>query len=111
MHLAVRELEAVVDTRASASIVAEGLAYELGIWKSARKVKVKQQDESTFRKYFVVNALFKTMDCTSVLCKFTMDVKVLDIDNRDVILGLCWLTENTFSVDTQDRYLRNVNTG
>ena len=40
-----------------------------------------------------------------------MDAEVLDFGNRDVILGLSWLTENGFSVDTQDRCLRNVNTG
>ena len=40
-----------------------------------------------------------------------MDAEVLDIGNRDVMLGLSWLTENRFSVDTQYRCLRNVNNG
>ena len=40
------------------------------------------------------------MDSSSVLGKFAMDAEVLDIGNRAVILGLYWLTENGFSVDT-----------
>ena len=51
------------------------------------------------------------MDSSSVLGKFAMDAEVLDIGNRDVILGLSWLTENGFSVHTQDRCLRKVNGG
>ena len=60
---------------------------------------------------FVVNMVFKVMDSSLVLGKFGMDAEVLDIGNRDVILRLSWLTENGFSVDPQDRCLRNVNTG
>ena len=59
----------------------------------------------------MVNTSFKEIDSSAVLGKFTMDAEVLDIGNRDVILGLSWLTENGFSVHTQDRCLRNVNTG
>ena len=51
------------------------------------------------------------MDSSSVLGKFAIDVRVLDIGNRDVILGLSWLIENGFSVDSQDRCLRNVHNG
>ena len=53
----------------------------------------------------------KVMECSTVLGKFAMDSEVLDIGNRDIILGFSWLTDNAFSVDTQDRSLRNVNTG
>ena len=60
---------------------------------------------------FVVNTSFKVMDSSSVLGKFAMEGEVLDIGNRDVILRLLWLTENGFSIDTQDRCLRNVNSG
>ena len=60
---------------------------------------------------FIVNTVFKVLDSSLVLGKFGMDAEVLDIRNRDVILGLSWLTENGFSVDTQDRCQRNVNTG
>ena len=41
LHLAGEEVEAVVDTGASASVVGKCLARKLGIWKGARKVKVK----------------------------------------------------------------------
>ena len=58
-----------------------------------------------------MNTTFKVRDSYSISGKFAMDAEVLDIGNRDVILGLCWLTENGFSVDTQDRCLSNVNTG
>ena len=51
------------------------------------------------------------MDSFSVLGKFTMDTEVLDVGNRDVILGSSCLTANAFSVDTQDRCLRNINSG
>ena len=47
-----------------------------------------------------MNTSFKVMDSSSDLSKFAMDAEVLDIGNRDVILGLSWLTENGFSVDT-----------
>ena len=50
------------------------------------------------------------MDSSLVLGKFVMDAEVLDIRNRDLILGLSWLTANGFLVNTQDRCLRNVNT-
>ena len=58
-----------------------------------------------------MNTTFKVMDLSLVLCKFAMDAEVLDIGNRNVILGLSWLTETGFSVNTQDRCLRNVNAG
>ena len=49
------------------------------------------------------------MDSSLVLGKFVMDADVLDIGNRDVILGLSLLLENGCSVDTQNRCLGNVN--
>ena len=88
MHLAREEIEAVVDTGASASVVGKRLARKLGIWKRARKVKVRQGDESHLGGNFVVNTTFKVMDSSSVLDKFMMDAEVLDIGNRDMILGL-----------------------
>ena len=51
------------------------------------------------------------MDSFLVSDQFAMDAEVLDIGNRDVILGLSWLTENGFLVDSQDRCLKNINTG
>ena len=110
LQLVEEEMGAVVDTGASASVVGKPLACKLGIWKSAKKVKVKQGDGSYLGGNFVVNTTFKVMDSSSVLEKFPIDAEVLNIGNRDVILGLFWLTENGFSVDTQDRCLRNLNT-
>ena len=94
MHLAGEEVEALVDTGASASVVEKRLAGKLGIWKRARKVKVVQVDGSFLGGNFVVNTTFKVMDLSSVLGKFGMDAEVLDIGNRDVILGLYWWMEN-----------------
>ena len=81
-------MEAVVDTGASPSVVGKRLARKLGIWKRAKKVKFKQGDGSYLRRNFVVNMTFKVMDSFSVLGKFAIDAEVLDIGNRDVILGL-----------------------
>ena len=109
LHLAGEEIEAVVDARASASAVGKRLARKLVIWKRARKVKVRQGGGSHLEGNFVVNTMFKVIDSSSVLGNFAMDTEVLDIGNTDIILGLSWLTENGFSVDTQNRCLRNVN--
>ena len=100
LHLAGEEVEAVVDTGASASVVGKRLACKLWIWKRARKVKVKQGDGSSLRGNFVVNTSFKIMDFSSVLGEFAVDAEVLHIWNRDIILELSWLMENGFSVDT-----------
>ena len=50
------------------------------------------------------------MDLSSVLGKFAIDGELLDIGNMDITLGMSWLTENGFSVDTRDRCLSNVHT-
>ena len=100
-----------MDTGASTSVVGRCLARKLGIWKRARKVKVRQGDGSLLGGNFVVNTSFKVMDSSLVLGKFAIDAEVLDVGNRDVILGLSWLTENGFSVDTKSRCLSNVNSG
>ena len=104
-------MQAIVDYGASAPVIGMHLARKLGIWKRARKVKVKQGDGSSLDGKFVANASFKAYDSSSVLCRFLLDAEVLEIGNRDVILGLSWLVENGFSVDTQDRCLRNATTG
>ena len=46
LYLAGEEVEAVVDTGASASVVGKCLERKLGIWKIARKVKVRQRGGS-----------------------------------------------------------------
>ena len=90
LHLAVEEVPAVVDTGATDSVVGKRLRRKLGIWKQARKVKVSQEDGSSLGGNFVLNTTFKVMDSSLVLGKFAMDTEVLDIGNRDVILGLSW---------------------
>ena len=101
----------MVDTGASASAVGNYLADKLGIWKRVRKVKVRQGYRSHLVGNFVANTTFKVTDCCLVLGNFAMDAEVLDMGHRYIILGLSLLTENGFSVDTQDRCLRNVNAG
>ena len=89
-----------MDTGESALVVGKCLARKLGIWKRARKVKIRQGDGSSLGGNFVTNTMFKVINSYLVLDKFAMDAEVLDIGNRDVILGLSWLTENGFSMDT-----------
>jgi len=105
--IAGEEVDAVVDTGASAPVIGERIAKKLGCWKRARKIKVRQVDGSTLAggKY-VVNTMFKVFSEGSLLGKFTLDTEVLDIGKRDVILGLSWLEEHGFWVDTPARYLR-----
>ena len=110
-HITGEELEAVVDIAASASVVGKSLAPKLGIRKRVRKIKVRQGDGSFLKANFVVNTLLKVMNSSSLLGKFAINAEVLDIENSDVILGLSWLTVNAFLVNTQDRCLRNVNSG
>ena len=53
----------------------------------------------------MVNTSFQVFDLvsppasTTLLGKFSLDAEVLDIGNKDCILGLSWLTENGFLVD------------
>jgi len=101
------EVDAVVDTGASALVIGERIAKKLGCWKRARKVKVRQGDGLTLAggKY-VVNTMFKVFSEGPLLGRFILDAEVLDIGKRDVILGLSWLEEHRFWVDRQARCLR-----
>ena len=102
----------MIDSAASAPVVGKRLAIKMGIWKRARKVNVKQGDGSTLSGgNYVVNSSFRVYSKGSLLGKFSLDAEVLDIGKKDVILGLSWLVENGFMVDTQERCLRNVETG
>ena len=47
-----------------------------------------QEDRSSLVGKVVVNTTFKVMDSFLVSHKFTMDIEVLDIGNRDIILRL-----------------------
>ena len=100
-----------MSTGASPFVAGEHVARKLQIWKRARKVTVRQEDGNCVRGIFVMHTSFKVIDSSALTGKFAIDTEVLDIGNRDVILGLFWLMENGFSVDTQNRYLRNVNSG
>jgi len=105
-------VEAIVDSAASAPVVGKRLAIKIGIWKRARKVNVKQGYGSTLSEgNYVVYSSFRVYSKGSLLGKFSLDAEVLDIGKKDVILGLSWLVENGFMVDTQERCLRNVKTG
>ena len=108
-------MEAIVYCAASAPVVGQRLAKKLGVWRRARKVNVRQGDGSQLSEgNFIVNTPFKVFDLVSsatsstVLCKFLLDAEVLNIGNKDCILGESWLTENVFLVDMQDRCLRNA---
>ena len=73
---------------------------------------MKQEDGSILSGgNYVVNSLFRVYSKGSLLAKFSLDAEVLDIGKKDVILGLSGLDENGFMVDTQERCLRNVETG
>ena len=66
---------------------------------------------------FIVNISFQVFNFVTsptsptVLCKFSLDAEVLDIGNKDCILGWSWLTENGFLVDTQEHCLRKAISG
>ena len=88
------------------------------MWKRARKVNVRQGDGSYLSgENLIVNTSCKVFDLVSsltsltVLGKFSLDAEVLHIRNKNCILGLSWLTENGFLVDTQERCLRNAISG
>ena len=76
LHLAEEEVETVVDTGASASVVGKCLACKLGIWKIVRKVEVRQRNGSYLEGNFVLDTLCKLMNFSLVVSKFAMDVEV-----------------------------------
>jgi len=102
-----------VDSRASAPVVGERVAKKLGVWKRARKVRVKQGDGSHLSGgNFVMNHWFQVFFSPAVsLGKFSLDAEVSDTGKKDVVLGLSWLKENGFVVDPMNRCLRNVSMG
>ena len=56
-------------------------------------VQVWYGDGSFFQQNFVINTLFKVMHSFLILAKFAKDAEVLDIANRDLILGLSCVIE------------------
>jgi len=86
--IAGEEVDAVGDTGASALVIGERIAMKLGCWKRARKIKVRQGDGSTLAEgKYVVNTIFKVF-------------------SEGSLLGLSWLEEHGFWLDTQARCLR-----
>ena len=76
-------------------MVGKRLAKKLEVCQRARKVNVRQGDGSHLSGgNFIVNTSFKVFDLVSspisptVLGKFSLDAEVLDIGNKDCILGL-----------------------
>ena len=88
--MAGEQVETVVDTGASASVVGKRLVYKLGIWKRVKKVKFREGDRSLLGGNCLVITTLKVIESSLVLDKFALDAEVLDIRNRDVILGLFW---------------------
>jgi len=82
-------VEAMIDSTASTPMVGKRLAIKMGIWKRARKVNLKQGDGSILSEgNYVVNSAFRVYCKGSLLGKFSLDMEVLDIEKKDVILGL-----------------------
>ena len=81
LDLVGEEVEAVMDTGASASIVGKRLAHMLGICTRVRKINIRQRDRCFLETNLVVNNLFQTIDSSLVLGRFVIDAKVLYIRN------------------------------
>ena len=81
LYITRTNVEAVVDTGASASIVGKRLAHMLGICTRVRKINIRQRDRCFLETNLVVNNLFQTIDSSLVLGKFVIDAKVLYIRN------------------------------
>ena len=111
MKIAKEEVNVAADPVVSSSVVGDCLARTLVIWKSTRRVQVRQENGYVLEDNLVINTFFKVVNAFSVLGKFAINAEVLNIGNRDVILGLYWWMENVFAVDTQDLCLRNIKTG
>ena len=118
IQLTGEEVEAIVDCAASAPVVGKRLAKKLGVWQRAWKVNVRQGDGSHLSEgNFIINTSFKVFDLVSsttspiISRMFACDAEVLDIGNKDCILGVSCLTENGFLVDTQERCGRNAISG
>jgi len=75
IHIAIMELEAILDSKASAHMVGERAAKKLGVRKRARKVRVKQSDGSYLHVgNFVINCWFQVFSSAGVsLGKFSLD--------------------------------------
>ena len=94
-QLAMEDMTGIVDCAASAPVVGKRLTKKLEVWKRPREVNVRQGAGSHLSvANVIVNTSFKVFDfvssatSTTVLAKFTLDAEVLDVGNKDCILGL-----------------------
>ena len=70
LQVAETEVEAVVDTRASDSVVGKCVVRKLLIWERKWKVNIRQADESYLGGNCIVNTSFNVIDSFLVLGKF-----------------------------------------
>ena len=93
-------IEAVVDSGANAPVIGNRLDCKLGVCKSAREVRVKQGNVFGLEEMYLWNTHIKVINAGSQWVRFGLYDVVLDIGDRDCILGLPLLDEKGFSVHT-----------
>lgn len=109
----------VVDTAASGSVVSKRLGKKLGMVQRASAARISQADGGTLKgAKEVVNSSFKFLISFSFApltnrprlfspvpinesADFGFNAEVLDIGQRDMMIGLSWLKENDFHIDTR----------
>ena len=98
--------EGVLDTAAFGPVVNPKLAKKLGSLKRRMKARISQADSGSLKGGTrVFNTSFKFLkqeNYSSIdgLLDFSFDAEVLDIGQREMIIGLSWLQENDFCIDT-----------
>ena len=95
--------EAVIDTAASGPVVNTELADKIGTLRRLTKAKISQADGNKLRGgNQVVNTSFSFISAsnTSASSAFNLDAEVLDMGPREMVLGLSWLQEHDFCIDT-----------
>ena len=113
--------EAIIDTAATAPVIGWKLGKQLGLARRKLPVKIIQADGRNLSgRSHIVNSSFRFLrqdpisaipSPTSTLApspqstEWSLDAEVLDIGRRDLILGLSWLEEHGFSVDTVGKQL------
>ena len=88
LYITKEEVEAVVDTKPSASAGGKHLVGKFGMWKRARNVNVRQGDGGFWEGNYILNSWFKLKNFFLVLGKFAMDVGGLNIGHSNVLFRL-----------------------